>query len=1193
MAPQLRNAIFRTVERPTMSYYHFRTRRARSRSYRPTLEGLEHRQLLSYVEAAPASQVNQISDGLQFGATVAARPGGQATMVWSDTSLDSSGAGVYGRLLDAKGQPIGNQFRVNTQYEGDQQAPAIGSDAAGNTVVIWRDSVPGSNQPELFFQRYDASGQKIGENAALPGTVGFYNPFSLQVTPGGDFSVVATDGGTIHSYGVRSFDATGSDLGGSVLSIDDPGWTVSPNGVLAPFARRIGDTILLPWSEWRDRAIPDVGTRRDARVWVRRLDLEGNALGSDILVASYDGDDADWDYRNGYLAQPSLVPLDDGGFVATWYDYSAGGVACFGRRFDASGQPQGTRITFFPTTILGNQSYAVTVAELGNDNLLAAVVSAVPFEADSSDFRVFSPDGTPLTDDIPVTAASNYYQGALAITPTDGGDFLLSWGNQLDNSNGEVFAQKFIDQTTIQFSASTAQVEESAGEATITVTRTGDDSAPASVQYATLDESATPGTDYTSVTGLLSFDAGEDSRTFTVPILDDHVSEPSETFRINLSNVTGAGMTLGDPPSEQVTILDDDQPPAASTIQFAASSASAAENAGSASLTVTRAGATGLAASIAYAVTGGTATAGADYQLAAGTLSFAPGESTKNIVVDLLDDQILEGDETVQLTLSNVTGAGASLGNPTAATLTIIDDERPATLQFSASTLSTAENAGSATITITRSGGTSQAASVQYATADVTAKAGQDYQATSGTLDFAAGASSLTFAIPILDDTLVEGNETLTINLSAAAGSGVSLGSPASATLTIIDDDTPATIQFAAPTATVSESAGTATITVTRSGGGGQTVTVHYATADGSAHAGTDYQSAAGILTFGPLDTSKTITIPVIDDTSVEATETFLVALTGPSDGANLGTTQTTTLTITDNDSSGSGPGSSSLGWDLPSYSVDENQGSIALTINRTGVATDAVSVRVATQGGDALPGVQYLPLDQTLVFAAGETSKTIVIRVLDDGVSEGDRSVYLVLRDPATGAVLGTNATVPLFIRNTDMPAPVTLTAVRTVTDPHKRVTRLVVNFSGAVDPVSATRIATYRMATAGRGGSFDAKKGVTLLKLRSAAYDAVNHAVTLTLAKALKITKVVQLRINGAAPSGLFDSFGRLIDGDRDSRPGGNAVALLAKGNKVTLSRIAPAVVPPPTAAIVDALLERAALSVTVRRLSNDELK
>ena len=158
------------------------------------------------------------------------------------------------------------------------------------------------------------------------------------------------------------------------------------------------------------------------------------------------------------------------------------------------------------------------------------------------------------------------------------------------------------------------------------------------------------------------------------------------------------------------------------------------------------------------------------------------------------------------------------------------------------------------------------------------------------------------------------------------------------------------------------------------------------------------------------------------------------------------------------------------------------------------------------TQGGDAVPGVQYLPVDQTLTFAAGETSKTVVIPILDDGVFGADRSVYVVLRDPVTGAALGTNAAVPLIIRNTDLPALVRLTGVRTVADSAQESDQIgrQLQRRTSIRP-EAAHVTTYRLATAGKGGSFDAKKGVKMIKLRSAVYDAASHSVTLTLAKPL----------------------------------------------------------------------------------------
>src|SRR5262249_46839964 len=155
--------------------------------------------------------------------------------------------------------------------------------------------------------------------------------------------------------------------------------------------------------------------------------------------------------------------------------------------------------------------------------------------------------------------------------------------------------------------------------------------------------------------------------------------------------------------------------------------------------------------------------------------------------------------ETVALSLSNVTG-GATLGIPASATLTIIDNDAPAAngqFQFSATSYSINEGAGTATITVTRTGGSDGAVSVNYASGGGSATAGLDYAAVSGTLIWAAGdSSSKTFTVPILEDALVEGNETIALSLSSVSG-GATIGTPASATLTIVDNDVAqATAQF-------------------------------------------------------------------------------------------------------------------------------------------------------------------------------------------------------------------------------------------------------------------------------------------------------------------------------------------------------------------------------------------------------------
>jgi plastocyanin len=231
-------------------------------------------------------------------------------------------------------------------------------------------------------------------------------------------------------------------------------------------------------------------------------------------------------------------------------------------------------------------------------------------------------------------------------------------------------------------------------------------------------------------------------------------------------------------------------------LSFAQATRQIGEGAGSVNLTVNRTAGSDGAVSVSFSTANGSANAGPDYTAKSGSLSWGDGDSgAKTISVNLVDDGDIESNETFTVALQNPTG-GAGLVSPSTATVTIIDndDNSPAagTLAFASSSVSVGEAAGSTDITVTRSGGSDGAVSVDYATADGSAMAGSDYGATSGTLAWVDGDSATqTFEVTIFDDALEEGNETINLSLSDPTG-GATLGTSAS-TLTVVDDEqTPA-----------------------------------------------------------------------------------------------------------------------------------------------------------------------------------------------------------------------------------------------------------------------------------------------------------------------------------------------------------------------------------------------------------------
>ena len=501
----------------------------------------------------------------------------------------------------------------------------------------------------------------------------------------------------------------------------------------------------------------------------------------------------------------------------------------------------------------------------------------------------------------------------------------------------------------IQFSAGAYSVLESAGPATVRVTRAGTNPASGiSVRLTTTNGTATAGNDYTNSSQILTFAAGQAFLDVQVPITNDGLPEGNETVILTLSDPTG-GSTLGATQTAVLTIVDDEQ-----SLHFGAPVFLVTEATPAATVTVVRLGPTVGTVTVDYASAAGSAAAAADYITVGGTLTFGPGVVSKTFTVPILSDTVFEGTEAVALVLTNPTG-GALLGPLSTATITIADNDPPGAIRFSAGTFGASE-AGGATITVQRTGGgTASEVTVDYATVGGgTATAGVDYLAAAGTLTFNAGETSKTFSVPVLNDAVDEPNETVNLALSNPTG-GATLGTPSTAVLTITDDDVPGPIAFSAATYTVVESAGSAQIKVNRTGGAAG-VTVDFTTADGSATAPADYTAVSRRLTFAAGETSKTITIPIADDSIREGNETLRLILSNPTGGAALGPVAQAVLTITDSET---GP---TVQFGAAAFTVAENAaaGVATVTITRTGSTTPGQTVRLSATAGTAVAGVDF-----------------------------------------------------------------------------------------------------------------------------------------------------------------------------------------------------------------------------------------
>ncbi|MEX8516902.1 MAG: Calx-beta domain-containing protein [Leptothrix sp. (in: b-proteobacteria)] len=634
-------------------------------------------------------------------------------------------------------------------------------------------------------------------------------------------------------------------------------------------------------------------------------------------------------------------------------------------------------------------------------------------------------------------------------------------------------------------------VNEGAGTATFTVTLAGQTNLDTTINFATHDGTALAGSDYTAVNGLLTFAPGETTKTVTVPILNDTIFEGPESFNLVLSNPANATLIRD---TAAATILDDGTGPGGTdddrpTASISAETPVINEGAGTATFTVTLSGTASRPITIDYHTADGTATAGSDYTAQNAQLIFAPGETTKTITVPILNDTgapVFEGPENFTVSITNPSGVTDTKIGTGVATQTIVDDgtgaggtddDRP-TVTITADHPIVNEGAGTATFTVTLSGSSTVPVSIDYHTVDGTASAGSDYTAQNAQLIFAPGETTKTITVPVLNDTVFEGAETFNVVIANPAGvnnAKIGAGTPTStaqATETITDDGTGAggtdddrpTVTITADHPIVNEGAGTATFTVTLSGSSAVPVSIDYHTLDGTASAGSDYTATTGQLTFAKGETTKTITVPILNDTVFEGNEAFSVVIANPTgvNNAKIGagtatSTAQATETIADD-----GTGFGGTDDDRPTVTITADNGSggqilegdpgqpqnyAVFHINMDKVSALPTSFNLALTPGTALTPSDFSNSIEVLIngtwtaasaatIQAGSTAVQVRVPITADNLQEPDES-FTLTASLATGVIANpsTNIVATATIINDDF-APVVTAGTASLTE-------------------------------------------------------------------------------------------------------------------------------------------------------------
>ena len=546
-----------------------------------------------------------------------------------------------------------------------------------------------------------------------------------------------------------------------------------------------------------------------------------------------------------------------------------------------------------------------------------------------------------------------------------------------------------------------------------------------SFDYNFIDVSTTKNSDYTEAsTRTATIEKDSSSGSISIPIINDDKNEGNETFTLVLSNLVGGSGFVGGSitHSQTVTILDDEPP----TLSIANTELNVDENVGAEGFvvelmltgpTTDQDPATNQVVTVDYVLNDGTAMVGTDYtQPISRSIAIPEGSIIATFTIPILDDAtnpIVEGNEDFTMIMNIRSGAKFDNGSTSKTyTITIFDNELP-TLSFPTTAISAVENVDAAEITasVNLSVVTHQDVTFEYGMTDGTATKGVDFlEVSDRSVTISAGSTSKTFTIPIVDDLYNEGNETLTLELSNPVNAKFANGETTiSKILTIIDNELP-TLKLTTVDFEVDENVGSDgfVLNFELSGPTGQAVTFVYDLTDGIATEGVDYTEVAEAqrtVTIPIGDTTKSIKIPILDDSANEGDETFTLALSDFSGAVfeSGESTFSTTVKIHDDEQP-------TLSISNTTFKVFEDAGNYILEMMLSGPTEADVTFKYSLTDSTATKtnGSDYTEVaeaERTLTIAGGETTKVISIPITDDSISEEDETFTITLSD-ISGAV-------------------------------------------------------------------------------------------------------------------------------------------------------------------------------------------
>ncbi|MGQ0700411.1 MAG: FG-GAP-like repeat-containing protein [Panacagrimonas sp.] len=445
-------------------------------------------------------------------------------------------------------------------------------------------------------------------------------------------------------------------------------------------------------------------------------------------------------------------------------------------------------------------------------------------------------------------------------------------------------------QPSVRFVQASSSVSEGVGAVNLAVELSNP-----SYQAVSFSVSGTPapGADYSGLTtGPISIAAGNTTATVSLTVTDDSLDEPDELVSLALTSPVNA--SLGGPGAHALTIQDNDDTP---TVSFASASLSVDENEGTVQSRVILSAASSEDVMVTVSVTGGSASAGADYTLPTDSLVTIPaGQTFADLSIPISNDALDENNETLSLQL--FTPGNATLTVPFTQTVTIVDDDATPTVSFDTAGASYNENAGTVMIPVRLSAASALEIRAAFAVSG-SANAADFSSTTSSPLVFPPNSTAVNIVLGITNDMLDEDLETVVFSLGALTNATAGANPVFAATIT--DDDAEPTVRFTVATQNVGEAAGMATVSLQLSGASGKPVTVPLSFGGTASRPG-DYNTAVSSVTIAAGDLSGGFSLSIVNDNIFESPDENILVSAGSPSNATLASPGSHTLTIVDDE---------------------------------------------------------------------------------------------------------------------------------------------------------------------------------------------------------------------------------------------------------------------------------------------------